>query len=59
VGVVLITHVRPEKLWGKKVFDSRGHIVGEVVAISSRRGVVHKVVVRRTSEPKAEQGSLR
>jgi sporulation protein YlmC with PRC-barrel domain len=50
---MLITHMKPDELWGKKVFDSRGHILGEVVAISSHRGVVHKVVVRRTPEARA------
>jgi sporulation protein YlmC with PRC-barrel domain len=44
---MLITHVRPSELWGKKVYDTDGRFVGDVVAIASRRGVVRKVVVRR------------
>lgn len=44
---MLITHVRPTELWGKKVYDTNGHLLGEVVAIGSRRGVVRKVVVQR------------
>jgi sporulation protein YlmC with PRC-barrel domain len=44
---MLITHVRPNALWGKKVYDTDGRFVGDVVAIASRRGVVRKVVVRR------------
>jgi sporulation protein YlmC with PRC-barrel domain len=44
---MLITHLRPSELWGKKVYDTDGRFVGDVVAIASRRGVVRKVVVRR------------
>jgi hypothetical protein len=44
---MLITHVKPAELWGKKVYDSDRHFLGEVVAIGSRRGVVRKVVVQR------------
>jgi hypothetical protein len=44
---VLITHVKPAELWGKKVYDTSGHFLGDVVAIGSRRGVVSKVVVKR------------
>jgi len=44
---MLITHVKPTELWGKKVYDPNGHFLGEVVAIGSRRGVVRKVVVQR------------
>jgi sporulation protein YlmC with PRC-barrel domain len=44
---MLITHVRPAELWGKRVYDSDGHFLGTVVAIGSRRGVVRKVVVQR------------
>ena len=47
---MLITHVTPSKLWGKKVYDTNGRFLGEVVAIASRRGVVRKVVVQRTSD---------
>lgn len=47
---MLITHVRPTELWGKKVYDTNGHLLGEVVAIGSRRGVVRKVVVQRAPE---------
>ncbi|HXM72524.1 MAG TPA: hypothetical protein VN940_04815 [Candidatus Dormibacteraeota bacterium] len=46
---MLITHVNPSELWGKKVYDTDGRFLGAVVAIGSRRGVVRKVVVRRTS----------
>jgi sporulation protein YlmC with PRC-barrel domain len=44
---MLITHVNPKELWGKKVYDTGGQFLGEVVAIGSRRGVVNKVVVKR------------
>ena len=44
---MLITHLRPTELWGKKVYDTDGGYVGAVVAIGSRRGVVRKVVVQR------------
>ena len=44
---MLITHVKPSELWGKKVYDTTGNFLGEVVAIGSRRGVVRKVVVSR------------
>jgi hypothetical protein len=43
---MLITHVKPAELWGKKVYDADSHFLGEVVAIGSRRGVVRKVVVQ-------------
>ena len=44
---MLITHVRPTDLWGKKVYDADGCFLGAVVAVGSRRGVVRKVVVQR------------
>jgi sporulation protein YlmC with PRC-barrel domain len=44
---MLITHIKPTELWGKKVYDTKGRCLGEVVAIASRRGVVRKVVVQR------------
>jgi hypothetical protein len=44
---MLITHIKPTELWGKKVYDTRGDFLGDVVAIGSRRGVVRKVVVQR------------
>jgi sporulation protein YlmC with PRC-barrel domain len=44
---MLITHVRPTELWGKRVYDTEGRYLGAVVAIGSRRGVVRKVVVQR------------
>jgi len=47
---MLITHVRPTKLWGKKVYDTNGEFLGEVIAIASRRGVVRKVVVQRAGD---------
>jgi sporulation protein YlmC with PRC-barrel domain len=47
---MLITHVNPKELWGKKVYDTSGQLLGEVIAIGSRRGVVHKVVVQRTRQ---------
>jgi sporulation protein YlmC with PRC-barrel domain len=43
---MLITHVRPKELWGKRVYDTEGRYLGAVVAIASRRGVVRKVVVQ-------------
>jgi sporulation protein YlmC with PRC-barrel domain len=46
---MLITHVGPSELWGKKVYDTDGRFLGAVVAIGSRRDVVRKVVVQRTS----------
>ena len=45
---MLITHVKPAELWGKKVYDTNGDCLGEVVAIASRKGIVRKVVVQRT-----------
>lgn len=42
---MLITHVKTAELWGKKVYDTDGHYVGEVVAIAMRRGLARKVVV--------------
>ncbi|HYM97976.1 MAG TPA: hypothetical protein VET26_11800 [Candidatus Sulfotelmatobacter sp.] len=44
---MLITHVRPTELWGKKVYDTNGRLLGEVIAITSRHGVVRDVVIRR------------
>jgi sporulation protein YlmC with PRC-barrel domain len=44
---MLITHVKPTELWGKKIYDTDGNFLGRVVAIASRRGVVHKVVAQR------------
>ena len=44
---MLITHVNPKELWKKKVYDTNGQFLGEVVAIGSRRGIVRKVVVQR------------
>jgi sporulation protein YlmC with PRC-barrel domain len=44
---MLITHLKPSELWGKKVYDVNGSFLGQVVAIASRRGVVRKVVVQR------------
>jgi sporulation protein YlmC with PRC-barrel domain len=43
---MLITHLKPGELWGKKVYDTDGRYVGAVIAIGSRRGVVRKVVVK-------------
>ena len=47
---MLITHVRPSELWGKKVYDADGRFLGAVVAVGSRRGVVRKVVVQRKTD---------
>ena len=47
---MLITHLRPAELWGKKVYDTDGRYLGAVVAIGSRRGVVRKVVVQSKSD---------
>jgi hypothetical protein len=44
---MLITHVKPSELWGKQVRDTNGNVLGVVVAIGSRHGLVRKVVVRR------------
>jgi sporulation protein YlmC with PRC-barrel domain len=44
---MLITHLKSSELCGKKVYDVNGNFLGDVVAIASRRGVVHKVVVQR------------
>lgn len=44
---MLITHIKPTQLWGKKVYDTSSHFLGEVIAIGSRRGAVRKVVVQR------------
>ena len=50
---MLITHVKPESLWGKKDFDTKGRFLGDVVAIASRRGVLRKIVVRRARHDEA------
>jgi sporulation protein YlmC with PRC-barrel domain len=50
---MLITHVNPKELWGKKVYDTNGQFLGEVVAIGSRRGIVQKVVVQRGPSDRA------
>jgi sporulation protein YlmC with PRC-barrel domain len=47
---MLITHLRPSDLWGKKVYDADGRYVGAVIAIGSRRGVVRKVVVQSSRQ---------
>ncbi len=44
---MLITHVKPSELWGKQVRDTNGNVLGVVVAIGSRHGLVRKVVVQR------------
>lgn len=44
---MLITHVRPNELWGKRAYDTEGRYLGAVVAIASRRGIVRRVVVQR------------
>ena len=46
---MLITDVKPSELWGKKVYDAEGHFLGRVVVIASRKGVVRKVVVQRST----------
>jgi sporulation protein YlmC with PRC-barrel domain len=46
---MLITHVKPGELWGKRVFDTNGRLLGEVIAIGSRRGAVRRVVVQKTA----------
>ena len=43
---MLITRVKPTQLWGKEVYDDNGRLLGRVVAVASRRGVVRKVVVQ-------------
>ena len=43
---MLITDVKPAELWGKKVYDAKGRLLGRVVVIASRRGMVRKVVVQ-------------
>lgn len=43
---MLITHVRPNELLGKKVYDKEGRLLGLVVGIAGRRGVVRGVLVR-------------
>ena len=43
---MLITHVRPNELMGKKVYDKDGRLLGHVVGIAGRRGVVRGVLVR-------------
>jgi sporulation protein YlmC with PRC-barrel domain len=43
---MLISHVKPSQLWGKKAYDNEGRFLGEVIAVGFRRGVVRRVVVR-------------
>ena len=45
---MLITRFKPTHLWGKKVYDDSGSLLGRVVAVASRRGVARKVVVQCT-----------
>jgi hypothetical protein len=52
---MLITHVKPSELWGKKVYDGDKHLLGEVIAIGSRRGVVRKVVVQKRDAPSRDE----
>jgi sporulation protein YlmC with PRC-barrel domain len=43
---VLLTHVKPNQLLGKKVYDKDGRLLGEVTGIAGRHGVVRAVVLR-------------
>lgn len=43
---MLITHVKPNDLLGKKVYGKDGRLVGQVVGITGRHGVVRGVLVR-------------
>jgi sporulation protein YlmC with PRC-barrel domain len=45
---MLITHVPATELFGKRVYDSKGRLLGEVVAVVSRHGVVSRVAVRKS-----------
>jgi hypothetical protein len=47
---MLITHVKPGHLWGKRVYDADGRFLGAVVAVGSRHGVVRKVVIQRKKD---------
>jgi len=54
---MLITRVKPSHLWGKSAYDDDGRLLGKVVAVASRRGVVRRVVVQCTvpvAEPTAQ-----
>jgi sporulation protein YlmC with PRC-barrel domain len=43
---MLISHVRPSELWGKRVYDNEGHYLGSVIGVGFRRGAVRKVVIQ-------------
>ena len=43
---MLITHLRASDLLGKKVYDNTGRLLGEVVGIAGRRGVVRAALLR-------------
>ena len=43
---MLLTHLRASDLLGKKVYDNRGRLLGEVVDIAGRHGAARAVVVR-------------
>ena len=43
---MLITHLRANEVLGKKVYDNTGRLLGEVVGIAGRRGVVRAALLR-------------
>jgi sporulation protein YlmC with PRC-barrel domain len=43
---VLLTHIKPNELLGKKVYDKDGRLLGEVTGIAGRHGVVRAIVLR-------------
>jgi ribosomal protein L35AE/L33A len=44
---MLMTHVRPGELVGKKVYGKDGRLLGRVVRVSARRGAVRAIVSPR------------
>lgn len=46
MSYVLITHVKPNELLGKKVYDKNGRLLGQVVRITGTHGVMRTVLVR-------------
>jgi sporulation protein YlmC with PRC-barrel domain len=46
---MLVTHVRPGALCGRKVYDTEGRYLGQVIAIAIRRDGVGKVVVHKSA----------
>jgi sporulation protein YlmC with PRC-barrel domain len=56
---MLVTHMRSKELLGKKVYDAKGRLLGEVTGIAGRRGALHALVLRKpaTARSALQNGS--